>query len=526
MNELKLTIHKIKGIQHGIFEMTLNNDLYALIGNNGSGKSSIMLCMAQLFSKHNLSILRKEDFNSDSYIEFEFNGHSNHWYYNNKNNRWEVSEFPHMLSVNGTYEGSLFYGNRFKDSKDIDDLLEKGEIKSTDIVDADAYIQEKLGEILHNSLDYYKGLKRIRNKSIADRLKVKNTPYFLQVNKSLISQYRMSSGECLLISLLHFIYNSLVRRSLPTNKPILMLIDEIELALHPIAVSRFINYLQYLIKEYNNLTVVVTSHAPEVIRMINPNNMFKLERIKNDSNEFKIINPCYPSYAIRDVYKHSGFDTLILVEDKLAKMLIERALDKHDANISRLNNVIPVGGYENVLTLHRELLDNNVVGLNTNIISILDGDVEHKISSNANYKDLPKMFLPIPSIEKYLHKILIKEVEHDLKKQLQDKLFKIKSLDEMIAEYRKEIREQIIAYRKTQQDRGTPVPNTVPLEESIINRDADGKKLWKKIVSTLPKSVTEDEIINKVFEIITAHIDLDAFSRQLESLLSNPYKNK
>ena len=29
MNEFKVTIHKIKGIQHGIFESNLDNDLYA-----------------------------------------------------------------------------------------------------------------------------------------------------------------------------------------------------------------------------------------------------------------------------------------------------------------------------------------------------------------------------------------------------------------------------------------------------------------------------------------------------------------
>lgn len=61
---------------------------------------------------------------------------------------------------------------------------------------------------------------------------------------SIISQYRMSSGECLTISLLHFIYNSLVRRSLSRNTPILMLIDEIELALHPIAITNLLNLLK------------------------------------------------------------------------------------------------------------------------------------------------------------------------------------------------------------------------------------------------------------------------------------------
>lgn len=100
----------------------------------------------------------------------------------------------------------------------------------TDIADADDYVKENLSFILHGNYDYYQNLKRIRNKNIAKDLGLKNTPYFIQVrNGRLISQYRMSSGECLLISLLHFIYNALIRRSLPLDKPILMLVDEIEL---------------------------------------------------------------------------------------------------------------------------------------------------------------------------------------------------------------------------------------------------------------------------------------------------------
>lgn len=87
----------------------------------------------------------------------------------------------------------------------------------------------------------------------------------------------MSSGECLLVSLLHFIYNALIRRSLPVNEPVLMLIDEIELALHPVAVSRLIDLLNNIIKEHDNLTVVLTSHSPEVIRKISPNNLFMME---------------------------------------------------------------------------------------------------------------------------------------------------------------------------------------------------------------------------------------------------------
>lgn len=523
MKDLKVVIHGIKGIKHGIFEITLDNNLYALVGNNGSGKSSIMLCLAQLFSKHNLGILRGEDFSKDSYIEFTLDGVINTWFFNFLRKRWEIKEYPNVLSVNGTYEGSLFYGNRFKDSKIIDEKFADGLIGHDNIVPADPYVQEKLGEILHNDQDYYKELRRIRNKRIADKLGVANTPYFLQIDRNLISQYRMSSGECLLISLLHFIYNSLERRSLPENEPVLMLIDEIELALHPVAVSRFIKYIQELLYKHNNLTVLVTSHAPEVIRMINPVNMYKLERNRSIDvdNDFNIINPCYPSYAIRDVYKHSGYDFLILVEDKLAKKLVENIIDKYNQDVSKLVHVIPVGGWENVLSLHSELTKENITG-DSHIISVLDGDVEGKVTNNKNYTNLPKIYLPVESIEKFLHKRLIRNPDQNLQKNLQDKIFRTKSLEDILKDYKKKLRDEIKQYQKKQEDKGSPTTDQFQIEEAIKERDESGKRLYKKIKSELP-NITEDNLLNKVFDIIDKNISFDKFACKLRKLMKDPY---
>ena len=225
------------------------------------------------------------------------------------------------------YEGSLFYGTRFDDSLKVDDLVNNSTISSNDIVDADSYIKQQMSFILHGDLNHYGTLKRIRNKRMAKKVNLKKTPYFQEIKGNLISQYKMSSGECLLVSLLHFIYNALIRRSLPVDEPILMLIDEIELALHPVAVSRLIDLLNNIIKEHDNLTVVLTSHSPEVIRKISANNLFMMEI--DEKNTIEFYSPCYPSYAIRDVYMHSGFDCVILVEDLLAKYVVEKVIQQN-----------------------------------------------------------------------------------------------------------------------------------------------------------------------------------------------------
>jgi hypothetical protein len=308
------------------------------------------------------------------------------------------------------YEGSLFFGFRFQNYDKVKKLIRDGTITRDTLSDADDYIVENLGYILHGDRAHYKSAKirRIKNKQIVAQMGLDETPYFMISGDILVSQYGMSSGESLMLSLLHFIYNSIVRRSLDPKLPALMLIDEIEIALHPVAVSRLIDLLNDLTDVRENLTVYITSHSPEVITKIRPCNMFKIELDSaNPSNTLLITNPCYPSYAIRDVYRHDGYDWLLLVEDELAKIVVESILVDLGIHNSKLIHVTPVGGWENVLKLQADLLRNNVLGEGKQIMSILDGDIQSHCNSNKDYQWLPKLFLPIASVEKYLKKVLL-----------------------------------------------------------------------------------------------------------------------
>lgn len=494
MSNIEMTIHGIKDISHGIIELPIENGVFAVVGSNGTGKSTIMSCLAQLLSRHNLGQLRTEDYTDSSYVEFLYNGHTDKWYPDE--GFWRADSFPQTLKFNGTYEGSLFYGMRFSDSRNVDELMCSGQINSADIVDADKYIEEKLGQILHNNTQYYCNLKRIRNRTIADRLALKNTPYFKETQNSFISQYRMSSGECLLISLLHFIFNSLVRKSLPANRPILMLIDEVELALHPIAISNLLDLLQELTQIYENLTVILTSHSSEVIRRIAPRNIYKLERQDSEDNSFEVINPCYPSYAIRELYVHDGFDYLLLVEDILAKYIVDAAVINLGLGNSRLIHVLPVGGWENVLKLQYELAENCVLGVGTKVFSILDGDAQTLVG--RKYRHMKKLFLPVNSVEKYLRKILITNPCMKTKKEINDRFFTIESLNSILQQYRDiEIRN-----KETLGDR--------------FKEDNDGKRLYSLLLETLTRrKISEDTFIASLYEIIAENVNFDQFHEML-----------
>lgn len=425
MDNLQLHILNIKNINNASFDFPLERSLNLIVGSNGCGKSTVIQALSQAISPKALKALKKDDYDNSSKVTISFGEAKDIW---SGSSDWYLQK-P-SIRFNGMYEGSLFYGTRFNDSRIVDRLLSSGRINTSDIVDADEYVKEKLSFILHGTLDHYPGLKRIRNKSISGNLGLENTPYFNSINGKLISQYRMSSGECLLISLLHFVYNAIVRRSLPQNELILVLIDEIELALHPIAVSRFIDLITKLVKESENLMVILSSHSPEVIRKIEPKYIYKIE---NNLGEIRVVNPGYPSNVIRDVYTHDGFDFLLLVEDELAKVIVDKVLSDRNLTSSRLVHVVPVGGWSNVLTLQRDLLQNNVLGLGREIVSIIDGDVKSEVTSE--FESLKKLFLPIKSIEKFLFEKLVKRPDIELKKKINDKYFPVDSIDTLVSEH-------------------------------------------------------------------------------------------
>ncbi|WP_160286612.1 ATP-dependent nuclease [Pseudomonas knackmussii] len=484
IDTLKLRIKNIKNIKDAKFEFPLEKSLNLIVGGNGSGKSTALLALSQIIIKQSLKTLKDGDYDDTSRVDIELNEKHDSW---SALDKWEIKD--RQIYLNGMYEGSLFYGTRFNDSKRVDELLRNGQIKPDDIVDADEYIKEKLSYILTGTYTHYKDLKKIRNRYISNRLRLDNTPYFNSINGNLISQYRMSSGECLLISLLHFVYNAIVRRSLPQSEPILVLIDEIELALHPIAVSRFIDLINELVKQSKTFMVILTSHSPEVIRKIQPKNIYKIE---NNSGTIDIVNPGFPSYIIRDVYKHDGFDYLLLVEDILAKTVVDKVLELNNLKSSKLVHVVPVGGWNNVLTLQRDLLTANVLGIGREIISIIDGDVKDIVP--GEFDALRKLFLPIKSIEKFIYEIVIEKPNAKLKRIINDKYFQVESLEALAAEH------------QAQYPKGVDHPD---------------KKFYFRIRKNLEKrGIDELMFVHKLSDDIMKEISFEKFSDSLKRLLN------
>ena len=50
MDTLRIQIHNIKNINEAQLELPFDNGIYTFVGTNGCGKSTMMLCLAQLLS--------------------------------------------------------------------------------------------------------------------------------------------------------------------------------------------------------------------------------------------------------------------------------------------------------------------------------------------------------------------------------------------------------------------------------------------------------------------------------------------
>lgn len=426
--KLEITIHHIKCIDDFKISLPIEKGLYAITGQNGSGKSTITACASSVF----FNLPMKQYFgktDDDASIEFRLGASTRVW--KQENGAWKKYTDGPIMNIKGFFEGSLIFGNRFKDMN-YDNINRLESIKQDKLIEASEFIRKNLGLILQGDDTYYEKLWMVSNHYD----KFKGNIFFYEKNGKRISQFHMSTGENLLVSILNSLY---IRNNDRANltKPCLLFLDEIELALHPSSLKRLLQFLEDMAFEFN-YAIYFSTHSIELVGNIKPNNIFYIERHADKTIE--VINPCYPAYATRFLYDHSGYDKVILVEDDLAKAIVDRLLRENQLMNSKLVHVLPCGGYTNVIDLANDVVRFNLLGRKASVSVILDGDVKERcqnyISKKYIQNNIPLNFLPIASLEKYLKQRLYENVDHKLLRGLNDYVFHGKSLDEIVSDYK------------------------------------------------------------------------------------------
>lgn len=430
-------IHNVKNIDDFKFEVPVEKGLYALTGENGSGKSTVISCAAAAFYVPSF-----DDYfgnpREGAYIEFNFEGRKRS--VKERDGKWKNPS--NTLGITGFYEGSIVFGNRFKDI-DYSLLGKLATIKYEQLNDASDFVKKSLGSILHDDEDYYKTLYVLKSEE-AKQLGLQRSTYYFKNKGALISQLNMSTGENLLLTILSSIERRL-KKKVYGETPAFMLLDEVELALHSSALRRLVFFLKD-IAEKNNTVVLFSTHSIELIRSISSENIFYLQRHVDGSIE--VINPCYPVYATRNLESSNyGHDYIIMVEDDLAKTIVERILrDKRLLSNKRVL-VISAGGWTQVLRFAYDTIRSNLALSTTKILMVLDRDIKDSVAGfmkneRMGFSNKPN-YLPIKSLEKYLLEKLVKNVDVILFRELNDYLFQAKSLDVIVKEYNTNVKNEV-----------------------------------------------------------------------------------
>lgn len=117
----------------------------------------------------------------------------------------------------------------------------------------------------------------------------------------------------------------LVRKILEAPDHSLILLDEPETSLHPGAQRKLLAFiLEQIIRK--KLQVVISTHSPTFVQYLPPKAIKVLTA--DASGTVRVIPDCKPEEAFFFIGHHHGSQTILLVEDILAKNLVERVLTR------------------------------------------------------------------------------------------------------------------------------------------------------------------------------------------------------
>lgn len=171
------------------------------------------------------------------------------------------------------------------------------------------------------------------------------------------TSFNMGAGEEVAINLI-----SRINR-LPSGS--LVLIEEIELGLHPKAQKLLIESLLKIVKE-KKLQLIFTTHSPYVFDVLPENAKLLLKKV---SNELQLIQAPSNSISFIELTGDDQKELTIYVEDEIAKQLVENLFN---VSVSKRIQIIDVGSKENVVRMTSAHHFNTELG---KAIGIPDGDV-------------------------------------------------------------------------------------------------------------------------------------------------------
>jgi len=379
MNNFKIILENIQHINYLEYALDLiNNSLFCLVGKNGIGKTTLIKSIqnfkdtSTLDESSRLNIINAEskiiyDLNDSKYTFTPFDNDGRYILDNSE-------EITKDLKNNFFTEFPIPYGKRF----DIYSKLggDVGETIKTKF--ATQQYDEKPSELIEILNIIYSTSKYAK----LEQIQVKNENYYIEPlnSENYLREDDFSSGEFMIIQ----IYK-LIKKQCK-----LIVIDELDISLDSSAQVKLIEELRKLTQKYS-FNILFTTHSLALMKTMQDNELYFMENIDDQV----IIEKKSYNYIKAELFQFTGYDRIILVEDKMLKSFIEYLL--LDSSIFVKYEIIDIAGSNQTVDLMKRNKDFNFFGTR-NVLTILDGDQIEQYGSDADI-----YCLPIASIEKYLY---------------------------------------------------------------------------------------------------------------------------
>lgn len=394
---MKITLKNIKKIKNLEFEIPPPG-VWLLTGVNGAGKTSLLAALYRIGSSHAFqNYYRTSTFENrlDSFehsqVIYEVNNQSVTYKYGGQRWRPTPSRNSRLFS-RFPFNSVKFVEANGERVEPFANEIQPRRVRST---------QDSITQFMSYVLDDNKwaNLKYV-NTQRGRGSQAYLLPYTRNGQRYFYSEKNFSLGELCILKL------SCKLENIENNS--LVLIDEIEMALHPQAQVRLLEKVKEIARS-KNLTIIFSTHSATLIKNVSRKNIIFLK--EESSQIFKSVVNVYPAQVLGEVAFDDELNTdfIFLVEDKQAKNLLEQMLGYYlsktasQRNYNPLYKVVPIGGFVQVIDLLN--VSSQIFPNHVKRYCFLDEDVKSESLVNARRSNISSLLIKFEQSEnqiKYL----------------------------------------------------------------------------------------------------------------------------
>ncbi len=372
----KIVVRNLKSVGYMEFVIPVGG-VHVLTGINGSGKTTLLTCLLRIadryaFQRH-FKTTRNNQFDNFSQSEITYSNNTSSVTYKYTDPRWNPNPWrSSSVLQNLGFNNSIFISSTVERF-----YVQNADLNTRGISSASTFFKDSMNEIFETNR--YNDLRR-KKLDGRGRGRGRWNYGFLMPISNVSGQNRyyteknFSLGEILILNAL-FQLESVVNNSL-------VLIDEVELALHPRVQVKFLRFLEKIATQ-KNLTVIISTHSSSLIK--SARKLIYVEKDRTTGN-VNVEYDCYPAIALQNVAVSEEVqpDIVFFVEDEYAKYILESLLNYYFRVINTTRRpilkILPVGGWQQTIRF-AVASSQYLIPDNTRVYAVLDSDAEADIQA-------------------------------------------------------------------------------------------------------------------------------------------------